>query len=294
MGSGSETASSPSLDRAVAALSDGEYAARLGFRPTQLARARATVAMPFAETIVNRGGKVHGGALASLLIAAARIAAAASERPDSARRIRLLSANIAFLSAPRRGPLVAEASVVRRGRDIAHVSVNASDDEGTNAATAAIAVGLVDPDVPEDLKVPGHRAFAPDDIARASPVPGSPYLSAAGVMVLPSSQRSSRAVLPRIRNRATDPDRVDDGAIAGLADSCAAYAAHLCAPQSHERGGMTVSMALTFQSSRDEDLIGVGAVSGRAAGCYLATVDVTGLRSRVSVASGLVVYRLPG
>jgi uncharacterized protein (TIGR00369 family) len=286
-------APSGTLERALAALLTGEYTARLRLQPARIEQDRVAVTMPFDESLINRGGRVHGGALASLLLAAGRIAVAASEGSEHDRSVRLLTANFAFLSVPCRGRLVAEADVVRRGREIAHAAAKASDEDGTTIASATLTVGLVDPGAGEDaLGLRGASARA-RDLAGGSRVPGSPYLSAAGVLVLPPEQRSARALLPRSPNRATEPARVDEGAIAGLVDSCAAYAAHLRAPVAGDRGGVTVSMALAFHASRDEDLLGVGTVTGYVAGCHLASVEVTSAANGAAVASGFAVYRLP-
>lgn len=289
----SSFASSPALDRELATLADGEYAARLGLRAVRVAEGNVAVELPFAPSVMNRGGRMHGGALASVLLAAARVAGAASERAASERTVRLLSANVAFLAAPRHGRVVAEARVVRRGRDIAHAAVTAADEGSVVVASATIAIGLVDPSVHEEgLALHAHLASSLD-LAAGTRVPGSPYLSTAGVLILPPEGGSARALLPQECNRASDPARVDEGAIAGLADSCAAYAAHMRAPSASPRGGVTVSMALAFHASLAEDLIGVGVVRGHAAGCYTATVDVAGAASGASVATGFAVYRLP-
>lgn len=290
----SSFASSPALDRELAALAEGEYAARLGLRAVRVADDGVTVELPFAPSIMNRGGRVHGGALASVLLAAARVAGASSERAASDRTVRLLTANVAFLAVPRHGRVLAEALVLRRGRDIAHAAVTAVDEDGVAVATAAIAFGFVDPSVGADDAAIRPRSAASLDLTAGTRVPGSPYLSTAGVLVLPPEGRSARALLPQERNRASDPARVDEGAIAGLADSCAAYAAHLREPGASARGGVTVSMALAFHTSLAEDVIGVGIVQGHAAGCYTAAVDVTGASSGAAVASGFAVYRLPG
>lgn len=293
MSRSSSFASSPALDRELAALAGGEYAARLGLRAVRVADAGVTVELPFAPSIMNRGGRVHGGALASVLLAAARVAGASSERVASDRTVRLLTANVAFLAVPRHGRVLAEASVLRRGRDIVHAAVTAVDEDGVAVASAAIAVGLVDPSAREEEMVLQKRSVSSLDPAVGTRVPGSPYLSTAGVLILPPQRGSARALLPQERNRAADPVRVDEGAIAGLADSCAAYAAHMRAPSVSPRGGVTVSMALAFHASLAEDLIGVGVVQGYAAGCYTAVVDVAGAASGATVASGFAVYRLP-
>jgi uncharacterized protein (TIGR00369 family) len=290
----SSVSSSPrALAREISMLARGEYAARLGLRAARLEDGRFSVEMPFDGTIVNRGGKVHGGAIASVLMAAARLGAAASERAESERRVRLLTANVGFLCAPQKGPLVATAEVVRRGREVAHMRVDAVDEDGATIANAGILVGFVESDVQSGLATGHQRSRLDLDETQASPVPASPYLTAAGVSTLPPAGRSARALLPKVRNRAENPVRVDEGAVAGLADSCAAYAAHLYEPQPGQAGGVTVSLALAFQAGRDEDLLGVGEVTGHVSGCYLTAVEVVGVESGIPVASGFAVYRLP-
>lgn len=293
MTTSSKISSSRSLDRELAALVDGEYASRLHLRALAIADGNACVEMPFDPTIMNRGGRVHGGALASLLFAAARVAAAASERAESARQVRLLTANVAFLATPRHGRLVAAARIARRGREVAHATVEAVDDGGALMASAGITIGLVDADFAGETAMRYEKSVARPDVRAGRPVPGSPYLSAAGMLILPAEARTARALLPQARNRALQPSRVDEGAVAGLADSCAAYAAHLCQTGVGDRGGLTVSMALAFHSVREEDLIGAGVVTGHAAGCYLSVVEVVGAASGISAASGFAVYRLP-
>jgi uncharacterized protein (TIGR00369 family) len=285
--------SAPALDRELAALADGEYASRLGLRVARVAEDDIAVELPFAPSIMNRGGRVHGGALASVLLAAARVAGASSERPASDRAVRLLTANVAFLAVPRHGRVLAAARVLRRGRDIAHSAVTALDEDGVAVASAAIAIGFVDPSVHEEATVLQARSAPALDLAVGTRVPGSPYLSTAGVLILPPEGGSARALLPQERNGALDPARVDEGAVAGLVDSCAAYAAHMRAPGASAHGGVTVSMALAYHASRAEDLIGLGVVQGHAAGCYTASVEVTGAASGASVATGFAVYRLP-
>lgn len=288
----SKRASSPALDREIAALRDGEYAARLALH-SQLDDDVLRVELPFDPGVTNRGGRIHGGALASVLMAAARVAAAASERGQSERRPRLLTANITFLSVPRHGRLVARAEVLRRGREIAHASAIAVDEDGASAATGTMTIGFVDSSPHARSTVEQGGTSRCVDLSSGNPVLGSPYLAAAGVLVLPPEGRTARIWLPQERNRASDPARVDEGAIAGLADSCAAYAAHLQTPQTGVQAGVTVSLALTFHAELAVDLIGTGLVKGHGVGCYTAAVEVASGVSEIPVASGFAVYRLP-
>jgi acyl-coenzyme A thioesterase PaaI-like protein len=53
----SSFASSPALNRELAALADGEYAARLGLRAARVAEDNVAVELPFAPSVMNRGGR---------------------------------------------------------------------------------------------------------------------------------------------------------------------------------------------------------------------------------------------
>ncbi len=110
------------LERERAAFATGAYARRLQLELLAVGRDEASTSLPLHEAAINRSGRVHGGAIASVMFAAARFAAASSEGGDVARDVTCVHAHIAFLAVPSNDAVVSHARVLRRGRDVAHVA----------------------------------------------------------------------------------------------------------------------------------------------------------------------------
>lgn len=109
----------------------------LGARAEVVEEDRAVLALPFRDDLVTIGDQVHGGALSSLIDSAATVAAWATVEPPASLRGTTVDMNVAFVSGARGVDLVAEASVVRRGRSLVFVEVTA------RAADQVVAKGLV-------------------------------------------------------------------------------------------------------------------------------------------------------
>ena len=278
-------------EREIAALASGTYARRLALTASAVGDGTASVTMPFGELLLNRGGRMHGGAIASVALAAARLATAASERPDSVRWPWCSAATIAFLNVPSEGVVTAGASVLERGRDLAHVGVDVRDGDGRRVASAALtcalqAKGDAQATTLSTVAVPSEQTTSVVSVTE------SPYLSAAGIRRFEPSGRVARLRLPFEINAADNPRRIDDGAIAGLVDSCAAFASYLDDGQSFDRRGVTASLTLSFHEASCADAVGAGWVLSRSGSSRVAHVEVIDVSSGHLVASGDAVYRI--
>lgn len=277
--------------RELDAIEAGPYARRLGLRVLTASERETAVEMPFRTELLNRGGRVHGGAITSVLLAAGRLAAAVSERNGPPRFAWCFAASVSFLGVPAEGVVTARAAVLRRGRDLAHVGVDASDASGTPVATAALTcVFRSDGDAASGSRVVLGRDDG--ELASTGTIAASPYLSAAGVELLEPAGRVARLRLPSAPNLAENPRRIDDGAIAGLVDSCAAFASYLDDGESFDRSGVTVSMSLNLHEAVPEELLGRAWVVSRSGSCRIARVEVGGATSGCLAASGAAVYRI--
>ena len=277
--------------RELDSLASGEYARRVRLRALDVRDGAASVELPVHASLFNRGGRIHGGAIASVVLAAGRLAAASSEREPTLRAIASIDSHVAFLSVPGEATVTARAHVLRRGRDVAHVAVAAEDSGGRAIARAALTCVFFDPAEAAGATRAAVRA-RPAATGSGGRVAASPYLSAAGVEVLEPTGRIVRLKLPYAGNGAEAPRRVDDGAIAGLVDSCAAFASYLDDGRSATRGGVTVSMSMHLLTPRPEDLLGRAWVLARTADCRVAQVEVSGIASGLLVATGTAVYRI--
>jgi len=169
--------------------------------------------LDYTDANANRGGAVHGGAIASLLATVAELAAAASERQSRDVELRTATAAISFLDAVRRGDdVVADARVLRRGRDTVHVVADASRVGGVPVATALFACTVL-PSGAFDAPMQMSRAGA-HVRATSGELAGSAYMGAAGARVIEADGGWSCMLLPRERNQAR-PGRVHDGDAGG-------------------------------------------------------------------------------
>jgi uncharacterized protein (TIGR00369 family) len=277
-------------DKETAAVLRGEYARRLGLRVVDSSRTTARLALPFSQAILNRGGRVHGGAIASVVLCAARLATAASEENRHDQQVHILGAHIAFLERPAHGDVVATGEVIRRGRDLAHVTVRAADTTGTLVAMSHVTAAIGPGHDGDPLTVSSDGDADLDD--GGTPVLMSPYLSGAGFRVMPLEDGLARARLPLAANRMSGTPRMDEGGISGLIDSCAAYAAHMATPGGDLRAGVTVSMDLFFHRIATEALEGRARGVSRCGDVHTIRVEVYGHRSGTAMADGIVIYRL--
>ncbi len=118
------------------------FPAHLGIELVEIDDGRARLRLPFRDEVVTIGTVVHGGAIATLVDTAAMAAAwAGAEVPDRLRGS-TVGLTISYLAPADGVDVTASAEVVRRGRRLATVSVDATTDDGTLVATALVTYQL--------------------------------------------------------------------------------------------------------------------------------------------------------
>jgi uncharacterized protein (TIGR00369 family) len=103
------------------------------------------VRLPYRTEVTTLGDTVHGGAIASLVDAAATAAFWATPKLPPGARGTTIGFSVSFLSAARGKDLVASAVVRRRGREISTGEVTVSDSEGREVALALVTYKLSAP-----------------------------------------------------------------------------------------------------------------------------------------------------
>jgi uncharacterized protein (TIGR00369 family) len=106
------------------------HAAALGIAIESIDDDRAVLTMPFKQELVTMGDVVHGGAISTLIDTAATVAAWATDEVPESPAGATVALSINFLSAARSADLRAEAQVLRRGRQLSFVEVEARDPDG--------------------------------------------------------------------------------------------------------------------------------------------------------------------
>src|SRR5688572_28441402 len=100
----------------------GAYARGLGVRVVDVGDDLVRLALPFAEGNSNPGGALHGGVAPSLVLIGG--AAVAEANGAAAEERSTIDVSVAYLAAAINEGVVAEARVLRRGKELTFVEVD--------------------------------------------------------------------------------------------------------------------------------------------------------------------------
>ncbi|MEX2236884.1 MAG: PaaI family thioesterase [Dehalococcoidia bacterium] len=100
------------------------YGKLLGARVELIEDDHARFSLPFRDELVTVGDIVHGGAIAGLLDMAATAAAWSTVRDMAGARGTTIGFSINYLEAARGAEVVADARVIRRGRQLIYLEVS--------------------------------------------------------------------------------------------------------------------------------------------------------------------------
>ncbi len=99
------------------------FAAFLGMSLVEVAHERAVLALPFRPEHANAAGPLNGGASASLLLMPGMVAAWTGVDLDAALHLSCVDMSVHYLAPAIAEDVLAEARVVRRGRDFYFLTV---------------------------------------------------------------------------------------------------------------------------------------------------------------------------
>jgi uncharacterized protein (TIGR00369 family) len=106
------------------------HAAALGISIASIEDDHAVLEMPFKPELATMGDVVHGGAIGALIDTAATVAAWAIDEVAESPAGATVSLSINFAAAAHAKDLRAEARVVRRGRQLSNIEVEATGPDG--------------------------------------------------------------------------------------------------------------------------------------------------------------------
>ena len=129
-----EPLSAEELARLEAAFAGVNFAQLLGLEIVELRRGEAAIAMPVRAELTRMSGIVHGGAIASLMDSAAAFAVLTLLGPGE--QTVTVDLTLHFLRPVSEGRIEARARVLRAGRRVCTVSIEATAETGKVVATA--------------------------------------------------------------------------------------------------------------------------------------------------------------
>ncbi len=282
------------LEHARARFARVAFAARLGITIAELAHDRAVLVLPYAPDHMNAGGVLNGGASASLVTIAGTLAAWAGVDVDAKTDLRCVDLSVQYLDAGRDDDVIAEARVLRRGRDLVFLDVALR-----SRADVPICRGLL------TYQTADHAGHAPR--LRADPM----LLPAPPALITPPEHRLFRGYVEklditpvhespgRVRlHMPCTPKHVDEseclhaGALASIVDIAAVAASWSLVPRRPDARGSTIAMQVSFPSTTAEGVVADAHVQQRSESLLFSTVHVTAATSGQLVAMGQVSYRL--
>jgi uncharacterized protein (TIGR00369 family) len=131
---------------ALAAATDATpYHASLGMRVDALDVDRVRLRIPYTDDNSNPGRALHGGVYASAIDAAGVLAAWSGVDDAAALERRTLDLSVCYLAAAIGEDIVADARVLRRGKELAYVAVDVGTDAGKPVATGLVTHRMAPP-----------------------------------------------------------------------------------------------------------------------------------------------------
>lgn len=271
----------------------------LGARITLAGADRALLELPYQDGNGNRNGTLHGGVVAAVIDVAAAAVADAGVPPARRAGASTIDFNVHFLAPAIREAVAAEATVVRRGRDITFVEV------AVVTGSRTIARGMVARRAGAEDGSRTTRECTPDEATANRPLSnvaddafvrrnvGSPFTMRLGVASAPLGRGHAIALLP-LHDQTRDHDgTVHEGAIAALVD-CAGGAASWSVDGFDPEGrAATIGMHLCFDvGTRGENVAAEAVTTWHGEGVYVSSLTVAGRSSGRAIASGSVTYRI--
>lgn len=261
---------------------------------------KTLVCFPAQELTLNLGGTLHGGASMALISMAAR-RALYPHVANLQHTIRSLDQSVRFISTTRGEKVLAEAVVIKKGKELAFVDVKVTNDEDK-----LVSQGLVTLRYGEDASLDTHSTGLIPQINVASyypenwqPGPMAQWLAQRGftanlgLKILHAHAGRSVVRLDAREALMNNDACLDEGALATLCDSAGAMAAISMNFDSSRARASTPSLHINYyEKPQDETLLGLGVCRWRQQESFLARVQVAGEQSGKVYADADVLFRI--
>jgi len=284
------------MDARLARIAGAPYAARLGVVVEATALDRARIRVPYKDENSNPGRALHGGVPAST-IAIAGVLAAATGFGEDVHDAGTLDLSVNYLAAAIGEDIVAEAAVLRRGKEIVYSDVDVRNDAGKRIAKGLVTHRALDRPAAGEERQRGMRAEpAQEDgadvpkLARA--IVSVPFIASLGMRIARMVDGHSLLRMPLGPDKTDETGAVHEGALAALIDTTGAMASWSAVGVDLRWKASTVAIHVNFHRPAREDLVAEGRTWRRNDEIFLNQVTASEERSGRVVATGSVTYRI--
>ena len=270
------------------------YTKALGLKLDRLddaaAGGSARLILPFQEANTNPGRVLHGGVAASLAAAGAEAVARAVLGPE-AGPFHLAQIQVSYLAAARQEAVVAEARLLRRGKQLCFVEVEVKTGAGKPIAHATATVrgrfGAEPAPLAQGTRDDGHADPGP----LGPHVAKTPFMSRIGIEIEHMADSRSRIRLPALAANRDLAGGVHEGALLALLDTTGAMAAWATTGPGAYKASTPSLQAQILAPLPPGDLCAHGQLLQRDAETFWTAVEVVAADG-ACVARGSVLYRI--
>jgi uncharacterized protein (TIGR00369 family) len=263
----------------------------------ELAPDRARIRIPYKDENSNPGRALHGGVAAST-IDIAGVLAAATGRSDAQRLdAGTLDLTVDYLAAAIGEDIVADARVLRRGREIAYSEVDVRNDAGKPIAKGLVTWRALDrPPAGEERQriaraTPGTASDGDvPELARA--IVSVPFIKSLCMRIVRMVDGHAIIRMPLTDEKTDAGGALHEGALAALLDTTGAMASWSVVGIDFRYKASTVGIHVSYHLPAREDVIAEARTWRRNDEIFLNQVTASEERSGRVVATGAVTYRI--
>ena len=270
---------------------ESPYTASLGVELANLAEGKLTLRLPYRDTNSNPGKALHGGCAASLGIVGAQ-AVTRSTLGEELGPFHTTSLQVNYLAAAIGEEIHADATLLRRGKNMCFVEVDVATGEGKSIAhVTAMVRGRGE-------REPVTRYQSARDDGAADPGPMGPHVGKMpftlerGLVVEHMTGGTSRIVMPYSEKNADGDGGVHEGAVLALLDTTGAMASWAESGPGPYKASTPSMQTQILAPPPKEDLVAYGRMVQRDDEIFWSDVEVVGQGSGAVVARGTVIYRI--
>lgn len=267
------------------------YSRALGIELDRLDETSARLVLPYQDDNSNPGKALHGGCAASLGAiggqAVARAAMGAESGPWHTAQMQ-----VSYLAAAIGEEVIAEARVLRRGKQLCFVGIEVHTQDGKPIANINTTVrGRAGADPAETYVSTGDHGEA-DPGAMGPHIGKIPFIGNRNIRVEHMMSGTSRLVMPFSDKNADLTGGVHEGAVLALLDTTGAMAAWAeCGPGPYRASTPSMQMQVLAPAPKT-DLVAYGRCVQRDAETFWSDVEVASASDGHVFARGTVLYRI--
>ncbi len=270
---------------------ESPYTAFLGVRAEAITDDSATLVLPYQDVNSNPGKALHGGCAASLAVVGGQAVTRSALGPDTGPW-HTCALQVNYLAAAIGEDVVAEARLLRKGKEMCFVEVDVATREGKSIAHVTTMVrGRFGAEPSETMRSRGDHGEA-DPGAMGPHIGSVPFIGARGITVEHMTGGTSRLVMPYKDDNADQSGGVHEGAVLALLDTAGAMASWATSGPGRYKASTPAMQAQILAPPSKGDLVAYGHNLQRDGDIFWSDVEVASASSGAVIARGTVIYRI--